>query len=165
MPTCGLMAQMWRYHCQTTLCTFGEDMIKPQTPPPSEPPDTPLLFANKQEMLFDFFDKFGGLSGSEKLQAAFHTGFPHKMALLGSWGTLLFGWLYLAYVGLINPAIVLLLVLMLMLHGAHSSFRSCRKQKKSPAAQHVWPTTPSVCDLRDSRIALWAMRLLLRCAG
>ena len=113
MPTCGLMAQMWRYHCQTTLCTFGEDMIKPQTPPPSEPPDTPLLFANKQEMLFDFFDKFGGLSGSEKLQAAFYTGFPHKMALLGSWGTLLFGWLYLAYVGLINPAIVLLLVLML----------------------------------------------------
>ena len=113
MPTCGLMAQMWRYHCQTTLCTFGEDMIKPQTPPPSEPPDTPLLFANKQEMLFDFFDKFGGLSGSEKLQAAFHTGFPHKMALLGSWGTRLFGWLYLAYVGLINPAIVLLLVLML----------------------------------------------------
>lgn len=88
-------------------------MNKQQTPPPLKPQPVPPHCSAKQWLLFDFFDKFGGLSWSEKLQAAFYTGFPHKWAIFGSWGTLLLGWLYLAYIGLINPAIVLLSVLML----------------------------------------------------
>ena len=100
------------FYVPHTTASPGEDMIKPQTPPPSEQSNTSPLFTDKQEMLFDFFDKFGGLSWSEKFQAASYSGFPYKMALLGSWGTVFFGWLYLAYIGLLHPAIVLLLVLM-----------------------------------------------------
>ena len=65
------------FYVPHTTASPGEDMIKPQTPPPSEQSNTSPLFTDKQEMLFDFFDKFGGLSWSEKLQAASYSGFPY----------------------------------------------------------------------------------------
>lgn len=68
--------------------------------------------SEKLNLLFDFYDKFGQLTWAEKMRAVQYTGFPYGRMLWCSWGTLLFGWLHLAYIGLLNPAIVLLLFCM-----------------------------------------------------
>lgn len=57
--------------------------------------------------LFDFYDHVGGVSLSEKW--SFGQGLPalRRVRYVCSIGTLIFGWLYLIYLGLLKPALIL----------------------------------------------------------